>query len=124
MAASGIGRFQVMAILQAARAVELGLKLKEAKSWGLNRAIFYAAARHGFKGRRGSRETSESKELESLRRAHRNFYVLGGEKALRANSREGLRFQMGGKTQLASAAAVSSPGLAPRRQKPIPGRTG
>ncbi|MDL1956223.1 MAG: hypothetical protein LWW95_04105 [Candidatus Desulfofervidus auxilii] len=43
-----IGRFQVMAILQAARAYVLGLEIPSAKSWGLNRAIFYAAAKRGF----------------------------------------------------------------------------
>jgi|UniRef100_A0A7C3YPF7 hypothetical protein len=43
-----VGRFQVMAILQAARAFCLGMKMEEAKSWGLNRAIFYAAAKKGF----------------------------------------------------------------------------
>lgn len=45
-----IGRFQVMAILQAARAYVLGLPLTSAKSFGLNRAIFYAAAKKGFTG--------------------------------------------------------------------------
>jgi hypothetical protein len=44
-----VGRFQVMATLQAARARELGLSETRAKSWGLNRAIFYAAAKRGFK---------------------------------------------------------------------------
>ena len=44
-----VGRFQVMAILQAARAMELGFSETRAKSWGLNRAIFYAAAKRGFK---------------------------------------------------------------------------
>lgn len=44
-----IGRFQVMATLQAARAYVLGKSLPEAKSFGLNRAIFYAAAKRGFK---------------------------------------------------------------------------
>ncbi len=44
-----VGRFQVMAILQAARAYILGMKITEAKSFGLNRAIFYAAAKRGFK---------------------------------------------------------------------------
>jgi hypothetical protein len=43
-----IGRFQVMAVLQAARAYVLGMPLVSAKSWGLNRAIFYAAAKKGF----------------------------------------------------------------------------
>ena len=44
-----VGRFQVMATLQAARAFLLGFSLESAKSWGLNRAIFYAAAKRGFK---------------------------------------------------------------------------
>jgi len=44
-----VGRFQVMATLQAARAYALGYSLAEAKSFGLNRAIFYAAAKKGFK---------------------------------------------------------------------------
>ena len=44
-----IGRFQVMTTLQAARAYVLGYSLEEAKSFGLNRAIFYAAAKRGFK---------------------------------------------------------------------------
>jgi len=48
-----VGRFQVMATLQAARAYALGYSLDEAKSFGLNRAIFYAAAKKGFKKLRG-----------------------------------------------------------------------
>lgn len=44
-----VGRFQVMATLQAARAYVLGHPLDEAKSFGLDRAIFYAAAKRGFK---------------------------------------------------------------------------
>ncbi len=42
-----------MATLQAARAYVLGFSLEEAKSFGLNRAIFYAAAKKGFKSLRG-----------------------------------------------------------------------
>jgi hypothetical protein len=45
-----VGRFQVMAVLQAARAYTLGLPLESAYSWGLTRAIFFAAAKRGFKG--------------------------------------------------------------------------
>jgi len=48
-----VGRFQVMATLQAARAYVLGEPMDTAKSWGLNRAIFYAAAKHGFKPKPG-----------------------------------------------------------------------
>jgi len=38
-----------MAVLQAARANVLGLPEDSAYSWGLDRAIFYAAAKRGFK---------------------------------------------------------------------------
>ncbi len=48
-----VGRFQVMATLQAARAYVLGEPMDTAKSWGLNRAIFYAASKHGFKHEHG-----------------------------------------------------------------------
>lgn len=41
-----IGRFQVMALLQAARYYILKGELEKAKSFGLNRAIFYAWAKH------------------------------------------------------------------------------
>jgi hypothetical protein len=40
-----------MATLQAARAHVLGMPLASAKSFGLQRAIFYAAAKRGFKGK-------------------------------------------------------------------------
>jgi len=40
--ALGIGRFQVMALLQAARYYKLLGDLEKAKSFGLNRAVFYA----------------------------------------------------------------------------------
>ncbi|MGA2666335.1 MAG: hypothetical protein ABSF83_15475, partial [Nitrososphaerales archaeon] len=64
-----VGRFQVMALLQAARAYSLGLPLESARSWGLNRAIFYAAAKRGFRGAGagagvGHRQT-EAKEGEA-----------------------------------------------------------
>ena len=45
-----VGRFQVMAILQAARAYVLGMPVASAKSFGIQRAIFYAAAKRGFRG--------------------------------------------------------------------------
>ena len=48
-----IGRFQVMALVQAARYYVLKGDLEKAKSFGLNRAIFYAWAKHhGVRGRR------------------------------------------------------------------------
>ncbi len=44
--AIGVGRFQVMALLQAARYYVLKGDLGKAKSFGLNRAIFYAWAKY------------------------------------------------------------------------------
>lgn len=58
-----VGRFQVMALLQAARAKALGYPLDEAESFGLIRAIFYAAAKRGFKGGTGSKHTGEQHVL-------------------------------------------------------------
>jgi len=54
-----VGRFQVMALLQAARAKVLGYPLDEAQSFGLNRAIFYAAAKRGFKGGTSTKQPGE-----------------------------------------------------------------
>ncbi|MGC8977335.1 MAG: hypothetical protein ACP5OB_06905 [Candidatus Ratteibacteria bacterium] len=56
-----VGRFQVMAVLQAARAFVLGYPLSSAKSFGLNRAIFYAAAKKGFKVSRPKKEVIKRK---------------------------------------------------------------
>src|SRR5438067_881742 len=74
-----------MALLQAARASELGLPKDSAYSWGLNRAIFYAAAKRGFKGGRGGYPKGSSGSLEKSRREGEapepeEFY-LGSEKA-------------------------------------------
>lgn len=59
-----VGRFQVMALLQAARARALGYPLDEAKSFGLNRAIFYAAAKRGFQGTTGAKHPGEQHQLK------------------------------------------------------------
>jgi len=82
-----IGRFQVMAVLQAARAYVLGLPLTLAKSWGLNRAIFYAAAKKGyFRGRKAvtriSRRRVSREELkkEPIKKEE-NMFFLGDEGA-------------------------------------------
>ncbi len=68
-----IGRFQVMALLQAARYYLLKGDLERAKSFGLNRAIFYAwAKRTGGRRHRSagashySRVPSKSERVESL----------------------------------------------------------
>jgi hypothetical protein len=84
-----VGRFQVMATLQAARAYVLGKSLETAKSFGLNRAIFYAAAKRGFRVVKGARPPEEilvaKKPLpeEKLRRIQESFKVeeVGDEMA-------------------------------------------
>lgn len=82
-----VGRFQVMATLQAARAFILGLPLESAKSFGLNRAIFYAAAKKGFIKRKEAPKTlviekaPVSKEkVEELQKTFKPYY-LGDEMA-------------------------------------------
>jgi hypothetical protein len=83
-----------MATLQAARAVALGLPVGVAKSWGLNRAIYYAAAKRGFKAGTGAGPARPG----STRAAVREFF-LGDDKAyavMRAGQR---RFTIGGEIQ-------------------------
>ncbi|MCR4433160.1 MAG: hypothetical protein NUV70_03830 [Caldiserica bacterium] len=84
-----VGRFQVMATLQAARAHVLGKPVETAKSFGLNRAIFYAAAKRGFKVVKGARPPEEilvaKRPLpeEKLRKIQESFKVeeIGDEMA-------------------------------------------
>jgi hypothetical protein len=73
--AKKLGRFQVMGLLQAARYYVLKGNLEKAKSFGLNRAIFYAWAKRtgGRVGRRAARgkvakpaAEVEVKEIERL----------------------------------------------------------
>jgi hypothetical protein len=99
-----VGRFQVMAVLQAARARTLGLDLDEAKSWGLNRAVFYAAAKRGFRhGGAGGVKPPRAEAPPADRAAEQPVgaeYVLGGEKAyLAADRSDGLRFAIGDEVQ-------------------------
>ncbi len=78
-----------MATLQAARAKALGLPLPSAKSWGLNRAIFYAAAKRGFKSPASPR-TRDAKVSE---------FWLGDDKAYKVRARRTTLFTIGGKVQ-------------------------
>jgi hypothetical protein len=72
-----VGRFQVMATLQAARAKELGLSVTAAKSWGLNRAIYYAAAKRGFKEKRAPRRSlNEVEKRPFTRREAHTFWMM------------------------------------------------
>jgi hypothetical protein len=85
-----------MAVLQAARAFTLGLPLESAYSWGLNRAIFIAAAKRGFKGgARGEgggaagRKTSKGSAV----------YKLGDDMAFKTQRKGVLLFTIGGEVQ-------------------------
>lgn len=96
-----IGRFQVMAVLQAARAHVLGLGLEEAKSWGLNRAIFYAAAKRGyFREKRKPVRVAKLEEIvaKPIER-ERDMFFLGDEGAFFVETSDGIRFKIGGKVQ-------------------------
>lgn len=68
----GIGRFQVMGLLQAARYYLLTGDLEKAKSFGLNRAIFYAWAKRYAKevvSKRGARTTKAADEVKREERS-------------------------------------------------------
>jgi len=94
--AKGVGRFQVKATLQAARAQALGLSADSAKSWGLNRAIYYAAAKRGFK------EASTGRTPRAPKGARRVFeHYFGDDKAYAVKSRGKMLFTIGGEIQRA-----------------------
>jgi hypothetical protein len=91
-----VTRFVVMAVLQAARGQALGLPHDSALSWGLNRAIFYAAAKQGFReaprpteGEPGKPSGAPSPEL----------YRVGDDEALRSPTSPGIMFTIGGEEQ-------------------------
>jgi hypothetical protein len=95
----GISRFIVMAMLQAARAKRLGLSTDSAYSWGLNRAIFYAAVKRGFRGGApggsagsGDSEVTSGTGATGLRAEE---YALGDDVAYRDISQPKLYFIIG-----------------------------
>jgi len=102
-----VGRFQVMALLQAARAFVLGLPLESAKSWGLNRAIFYAAAKRGFKKAKPLRfenitlpkKFMEEEKLEQLQKSF-NIHHLGDEYAYSVELEGRKLFVIGNEVQI------------------------
>ncbi len=94
----GISRFIVMAMLQAARAKALGLPIDSAYSWGLNRAIFFAAAKRGFGGRSSS-GGGEGGGGEAPAHPGRELYHLGLDEAYRDTTRSKLYFTIGDDTQ-------------------------
>jgi len=94
-----VSRFQVMALLQAARAYVLGLPLESAYSWGLNRAIFIAAAKRGFKGGGGGGKSGKPGPSSKSRDA----YFLGDDMAFKAEKAGVLLFTIGGEVQTPEA---------------------
>ena len=98
---AGVGRFQVMALLQAARHYVLHGDQVKAKSFGLNRAIFYAAAKRGFKkARLPARPIKTREELREkpILRA-KNVQFLGDEAAFVMEVGGKIYFTIGGKPQ-------------------------
>jgi hypothetical protein len=99
-----VGRFQIMALLQAARAHILGLSEESAFSWGLNRAIFYAAAKKGFKKPLPPPRLEElfpQKRKEEIERLRKTFgvYHLGDEMAYSVEIDGKLLFTIGKEIQ-------------------------
>jgi len=86
-----------MATLQAARAKALGLPVASAKSWGLNRAIYYAAAKRGFKQPPG-RAPSRPRGARAVREHH-----LGDDKGYAVRRKGVVLFTIGGEVQTPEA---------------------
>ncbi len=78
------GRFQVMALLQAARYYLLTGDLDAAKSWGLNRAIFYAWAKYYGPHSRSTRAAARRYSVSGARVSENEvkWVEVGGEKAM------------------------------------------
>lgn len=85
-----------MAMLQAARARRLGLSEESAYSWGLNRAIFYAAAKRGFSGGGGGSAGGSGGEAKAR---PANVFYLGRDFAYRDPVESKVLFTLGGETQ-------------------------
>jgi hypothetical protein len=95
-----VTRFVVMAVLQAARAESLGVAHDSALSWGLNRAIFYAAAKRGFKQPSALKDGDSS---ETASRPAPPVYCVGDEEAYVDPSAKHLTFTIGGQDQTPAA---------------------
>ena len=96
-----IGRFEVMALLQAARYYLLTGDLDKAKSFGLNRAIFYAWAKYyGPHGRHTRFAAYRPREGGGSRASEKRFVKVFGTEEVPVSDRGW--FEMGGKEQLPS----------------------
>jgi hypothetical protein len=91
-----VTRFVVMAVLQAARAETLGLAHESALSWGLNRAIFYAAAKRGFKQAPSAGGEEAGKGTEG---PQPDLYHLGHDEAYIVPNSKPMTFTIGGDEQ-------------------------
>jgi len=83
------GRFQVMALLQAIRYYLLTGDLEKAKSWGLNRAIFYAWAKYYGPGKQSivaRRARGYTLRLREVGEDEVEWVEVGGEKAMVSRS--------------------------------------
>jgi hypothetical protein len=88
-----------MATLQAARALVLGLPEPVAKSWGLNRAIFYAAAKRGFKAKPPMERPLTEIQRKPVMETPDAFH-LGSEMAYKTQGKDGqTHFTIGGQVQ-------------------------
>jgi len=77
-----LGRFQVMALLQAARCFLLTSDIEKSKSFGLNRAIFYAwAKRRGAEVKKPPSRKGIVKPHEKPIEEEKNIFHLGNEAA-------------------------------------------
>ncbi len=75
-----LGRFQVMGLLQAARCFLLTRDIEKSKSFGLNRAIFYAwAKQRGVEAKKAAGRRETVKPLKPVE--ERNVFQLGNEVA-------------------------------------------
>jgi len=96
-----------MAVIQAARAHVCGLSLDESKSWGINRAIFYAAAKRGFKALGRKRPTPQPpppvlpRRGPSKKAGKEEVFRVGDEVAYATKVGNETRFTIGGEVQTA-----------------------
>jgi len=93
-----VGRLPVMTVLQTARAKELGLPERRAKSWRLNRAIFYVAAKRGFK-HQVTLTALGREHIEKRSAKAEKAYSLGNEMAYVTKKSNRICFTIGGKPQ-------------------------
>ncbi len=93
-----VGRFEVMALLQAARYYLLTGDMDKAKSFGLNRAIFYAWAKYYGPHGRHARFVAYRPREGASRSTQKKFVKVFGTEEVPVSDRGW--FEMGGKEQL------------------------